>query len=205
MKIIAIGAEKGGVGKSTTALYLAARAADRLHHPDGRARVAIVDRDDSRWLSELWCTRPDVQRPDVLLMPDREIPDPRSGIEVVFIDTPPGAHALASLRESQMVVVPCPPTDWGVNALGTYIRRVEQQVMTMSPGMRLVAILPTMVDARTSLHRERLEDIGVIATRHKPPLLVLPKIPNHVSVQLPDLHAHEYDDAAEELFRHGTI
>ncbi len=205
MRVVAIGSEKGGVGKSTTTLFLAARAAVRLGCVDGRPRVAIVDRDTSRWLSEVWHTRPDVRRSDIVLMPNKSLPTPDSGIDLVLVDTPPGAEALPSLREAQMVVVPCPPTDWGVNSLGRYIKRVEEQVMTMSPGMRLVAILPTMVKGWTNFHKARLEDMAVIASRHQPPLLILPPIPDHMDVQLPNLSAHEYDAAAEELFRHGTI
>lgn len=205
MKIVAIGAEKGGAGKTTTTLYLAARAADRLGCRHGTPRVAIVDRDNPRQLTKEWTTRPHVRRDDILLMPDGALPDAHSGIDVVLIDTPPGRDALPSLADAHTIVVPCPTTDLGVNALPTYIRRVEERIITLAPQTRLVAILPTQVKARALSHQDHLEDIRALAARHQPPLLVLAPVPDRVRVQELRLAAPDYDAAAEELFRHGTI
>ena len=83
MKIMAIGAEKGGVGKSTTTLYLAARAAERLGSNAAHPTVAIVDRDRDQHLSGLWRRRSDVRRDSIILMPDTALPRPESGIELV--------------------------------------------------------------------------------------------------------------------------
>jgi len=205
MKIVAIGAEKGGAGKTTTTLYLATRAADRLRCPDGRPRVAIVDRDTPRQLTKEWTARPHIRRDDILLMPDGTLPSANSGIEVVLIDTPPGRDALPSLEDAHTIVIPCPTTDLGVNALPTYIRRVEERIVTLAPHMRLVAIVPTQFKPRALSHQDHLEDIKDIAARHQPPLLVLPAIQDRVRVQELRMSAPDYDAAAEELFRHATL
>lgn len=206
MKVLAIGAEKGGAGKTTTTLYLAARAADRLGmHPSGHPRVAIVDRDNPQQLTKIWTSRRHVRRDDILLMPDGMLPDKDSSIDVVLIDTPPGLGALPSLEHAQTIVVPCPTTELGVNALPTYIRRVEQRIGSLSPNMRLVAIVPTQFKPRALSHQDRLEEIKDVAARHQPPLLVLPPVPDRVRVQELQLSSSDYNGAAEELFAHATI
>jgi len=204
MKIMAIGAEKGGVGKSTTTLYLAARAAERLGSNAAHPTVAIVDRDRDQHLSGLWRRRSDVRRDSIILMPDTALPHPESGIELVLIDTPPGAQALATLAEAQMVVVPCPPTEMAVESLATYLGRVRTIIRRTTPHMRLVAVLPTIVK-KSRLHQAHLFNIADIAAAHTPPLLLLPAIPDRTSVQVPDLSSHEYDAAAEELFDNGAL
>lgn len=204
MKVLAIGSAKGGVGKSTSTVYLAARAAEHLTSTDEQPRVAILDRDESKHLTKLYEMREDLHWPGVVLLDGDALPRPDAGFDLIIIDTPPGLSALPSLREANLVLVPCQPTDMGVNSLVEYLDSIEEQRLIVSPGMRLIALLPTMVNS-TNLHRTRLEDIRRIAAHQRPPLLVLPHIPYRVAVALPDLGAHEYDAAAKELFGHGEI
>lgn len=204
MKVLAIGSEKGGCGKSTTTLYLAARAAERLHSSAAHPKVAIVDRDRDGHLSRMWVRRADVRRASIVLQQGTFLPAADSGIELVLIDTPPGADALATLREAHLVVVPCPPTEWNVESLNIYLQRVSDVIRTRRLDMRLVAILPTIVK-RTNLHRVNLEKMQALASMQDPPLLVLPPIPDHSEVQEPNLSTHEYDAAAEELFRYAAL
>jgi cellulose biosynthesis protein BcsQ len=204
MKVLAIGSAKGGVGKSTSTVYLAARAAEYLDSTDEQPRVAILDRDESKHLTKLYDMREDLHRPGIVLLDGDTLPPSDAGFALTIIDTPPGLSALPSLREAHLVLVPCQPTDMGVNSLVEYLDSIEEQRLIVSPGMRLIALLPTMVN-NTRLHRTRLEDIRRIASHQRPQLLVLPPIPYRVAVALPDLEAHEYDAVAKELFGHGEI
>lgn len=204
MRVLAIGSAKGGVGKSTSTIYLAARAAEHLGSTAERPLVAMLDRDESKHLTKLHTMRPDLHRTGVALIPGETLPNPSDDYVLVIIDTPPGLSALPSLREADLVLVPCQPTDMGVNSLVEYLDSIEEQRLIVSPGMRLIALLPTMVK-NTRLHTTRLQDIRAIATHQRPPLLVLPPIPDHVAVALPNLDSHEYDAVAKELFGHGQI
>lgn len=205
MKVVAIGSEKGGVGKSTTTLYLAAWSAAKLGRRDGRPRVAIVDRDHSRWLSHQWRLLAYKDIGDILLLPDTRLPAAGSGIDLVLIDTPPGADALRSLEEADAIIVPTPPNDWGVDALATYLRTVDTSTTTTGSRTRIVAVLPTFVESRRRTHKQRLSEIEAIAARHRPPLMILPYVRRLAEVEEKDLRSTEYDAAAKELSRHGTI
>ncbi len=204
MKVLAVGAAKGGVGKTTTSLYLAARAAEMLGSTRERPLVALIDRDESKNLTMLWKRRADLRRPDIVLWSDSDLPPDDAGFQFVVIDTPPGLSAIPSLREAALVLVPTVPEDQGVNNLINYLHLIDVQRLAASPQMRLVAVLPTIVKRRT-LHQVRLEEIKRIAAMQKPPLLVLPSVPDRARIALPDLTAPEYDTPIKELFRYAEI
>ena len=101
---IAVANIKGGVGKTTTAVYLAAAAAERRNGP-----VVLVDSDrqasSAQWLDE----RP-IDGVSVIEAPSertltRAVSRPDG---VVIIDTPPGDHRLleAAIASADTVVVP---------------------------------------------------------------------------------------------------
>jgi len=201
MRVLAVGSAKGGVSKTTSALYLAARAAAALGAREGDRAVAIVDRDESRNLTRLLSVRPELRWPGVDLVAGEDLP---RDYGLVVIDTPPGLSAIPSLKEADGVLVPVLPEDQGVTNLILYLRDIESQRITVSPRLRLLALLPAMVH-RTVLHRERIEDIKEIAAAHWPPLLVLPPVPWRARIANFDLSAPEYDAPAQELFDHAKL
>ena len=199
MRVLAVGSQKGGVSKSTTTLYLAARAATYYRSPAARPTVAILDRDESRNLSRLLELRPNLLPSGVTVLPDDRLPAADAGYRLVLVDTPPGLTAVQSLREAHLVLVPVHPEDQGVANLVQYLRIIEAQRLTISPRLRLLALLPAMVE-RTVLHREWLASLERIAAAHRPPLTVLPPVQRRARIAQYDLGAPEYDAPAKEIF-----
>ena len=101
---IAVASIKGGVGKTTTAVYLAAAAAER-----GNGEVILVDADRQGSSAEWLEARP-VEGVTVLEAPsERTLNRAMSRKDaVVVIDTPPGDHRLlgAAIAGADAVVVP---------------------------------------------------------------------------------------------------
>lgn len=201
MKVLAVGAQKGGVAKTTTSLYLAARAAERLGSTAGDPKVGLLDRDrTSKNLTKLLSLREDdLPGPGVILLDGEELPRRDCGLDLVIIDTPPGMEAIDSLASADMLVVTVVPSEQGVINLRDYLKLLDANRITYSPGMRLLALLPTIVRPTTA-HRESLEIIRRTAAQHRPPLPVLPAIPCRNSIDTHDLSAPEYDAPAKELF-----
>jgi len=202
--ILAVAAGKGGVGKTTSALYIAAQAARLLGGTAEDPAVGILDRDESRNLTKRLRLEPYLLRPGVVALPGEELPSPDCGLDLVVLDTPPGHLSLDSLRQAQLVVVPVLPETNGVITLTEYLDNLELHRITVSPDMRLVALLPTML-MRTLTHAQRLEDIRAIARHHRPPLTMLTPVPRRTRIEGLDLNAPEYEAPAKELFAHAGI
>lgn len=205
MKVLAIGSNKGGVGKTTSALFFAARAADLLRGAPGRPVVGLLDRDESRNLTTLVRMRPETLPAGAVLLDGTAVPPPKSGIAMVIIDTPPGLSAIDSLREADLVVIPVLPEEQGVNNFAVYLRNIDRYRLMTNPTMRLVAALPTMVEGRSAMHRALLPVIERVAREHQPPLAVLPAVPRRSQIRDVDLRAPFYDEAAKELWDHAGV
>ncbi len=202
--VLAVAAGKGGVGKSTSVLYIATLTARLLGGTEDDPAVGIIDRDESHNLTKRLELEPDLLRPGVVLLPGQELPPAGCGLDLVVIDTPPGHLSIDSLRQAQLVVVPVLPETNGVINLTEYLDNLELHRITVSPDMRLVALLPTML-MRTLTHAQRLDDIRAIAAHHRPPLTVLPPVPRRTRIEGLDLDAPEYVAPAKELFHHAGI
>src|SRR5271157_5468925 len=114
MPIYAVLSLKGGVGKTTTSLYLAAVAASEGH------RVTVVDADEEHSAMQ-WASRG--------TMPFAVVPGERDGLarqvrslakdkqSIVFVDTPPNNREILSRAGmvADAVIVPVVPTGLDIN------------------------------------------------------------------------------------------
>jgi chromosome partitioning protein len=106
--IVVVAALKGGVGKTTTSVYLAAAAAS------GRRSVTLVDADPQASAADWWESANDGDLAGISLI---EAPTERllakalgtiEGDEVAIVDTPPGQERLLgkALEQADVVVLP---------------------------------------------------------------------------------------------------
>ncbi|WP_420608248.1 ParA family partition ATPase [Novosphingopyxis sp.] len=125
MTTVAIISQKGGAGKTTLALHLAAAAVD-----DGRVAL-IVDTDPQATASQWAGWRKD-EPPEVI-----DSPPPRlaakveqaqaQGAEFIVIDTPPHADsaARAAVEAADLVLIPCRPSAFDLSAIQTTSKLVQ--------------------------------------------------------------------------------
>jgi cellulose biosynthesis protein BcsQ len=205
VKVLAVSGQKGGIAKTTSALYLATRFAETLAGTGERPVIALIDRDNSRNLTRLIETMPDLLRPGVDLLPSEFVPPAGTSYQIAIIDTPPGLDAINSLKEANLIVVPVTPETQGILNLVDHLENIRIQQIIVNPAMRLLALLPTRVMAHVKAHQQRLEDIRAIAAARRPPLLVLPPIPERMRIQRYELDAPDYDRPAKELLTHAQI
>jgi chromosome partitioning protein len=117
MYVLAIASQKGGVGKSTIAVHLAAEA-----HAQGQ-RVLLLDLDPQGSAME-WANRRGDQPPDVSganpASVGKEIERAKDeGYDLVVIDTAPHADhaALQAARAADLVLIPCRPSTFDIAAI----------------------------------------------------------------------------------------
>ncbi|MFV0624669.1 ParA family partition ATPase [Sphingomonas sp. ac-8] len=125
MPTIAIISQKGGAGKTTLSLHLAAAAQDA-----GRVSL-IIDTDPQATASQWAAWRQDAP-PEVI-----DSPPPRlaakvaqaqgQGAQVIVIDTPPHADsaARAAVEVADLVLIPCRPSAFDLSAIQTTAKLVQ--------------------------------------------------------------------------------
>ena len=125
MPTIAIISQKGGAGKTTLALHLAAAAQDA-------GRVALIIDTDPQATASQWAAWRQDAPPEVI-----DSPPPRlaakveaakgQGAEVIVIDTPPHADsaARAAVEVADLVLIPCRPSAFDLSAIQTTAKLVQ--------------------------------------------------------------------------------
>jgi chromosome partitioning protein len=165
MMIVAFAGQKGGVGKSTVAVCLAAEA---LEH--GR-RVLLVDADPQAtartWgevASESSRPAPSIVAMGATMHRPEQLPRVARGYDLVVIDCPPRAGDVqrSALMVAGVAFLPCGPSAADAWALASSLALV-QEARTLRADLR-AAVLITRTQARTSLGqgaREVLADCGL--------------------------------------------
>ncbi|KQO04789.1 MULTISPECIES: ParA family partition ATPase [unclassified Sphingomonas] len=125
MTTIAIISQKGGAGKTTLALHLAAAAHDA-------GRIALVIDTDPQATASQWAAWRSEAPPEVI-----DSPPPRlaakvaqateQGAEFIVIDTPPHADsaARAAVEIADLVLIPCRPSAFDLSAIQTTAKLVQ--------------------------------------------------------------------------------
>jgi chromosome partitioning protein len=125
MPTIAIISQKGGAGKTTLALHLAAAAQES-------GRVALIVDTDPQATASQWAAWRQDAPPEVI-----DSPPPRlaakvaaaqgQGAELIVIDTPPHADsaARAATEVADLVLIPCRPSAFDLAAIQTTAKLVQ--------------------------------------------------------------------------------
>lgn len=149
MTTISIVHTKGGVGKTTTAMYLATAAARK------GIETAVIDADPQKSASQ-WAERAakrgiglpfEVLRcPERLVIPEREL---------VLVDTPPGTSGLIrqAIEEADLIIIPCGASPIEVERVWPTLKMSKAAPTVVL--MTQVDLRAKMVDKVRSLLEER--------------------------------------------------
>lgn len=158
MKVMALLAWKGGVGKSTLTINLAAAAIEDGH------RVGIIDLDPQSSLSE-WSDRREAEQPFVSDAKPRAVPQIIEagrglGLDLMLIDTPPNAtdEVDAALAVADVVVI---PTGVALFDLKAVTRTVRVATQANKPTCVVLNRVGNRGDREAARIRRELRGIGM--------------------------------------------
>lgn len=179
--IITVAAAKGGVGKTTTALFLARQLARR-------AGVVVLDADPQASATEWALTAKDTGDPlpfEVRPTNQRALRQAGDVAEHVVIDTPPGHPEVihAAIEQADVVVIP-------TEASGLDMLQMWQTLEACHDTP--AAVLLTKARLRTKSHQSALdvlasEDVAVI----EQPVLLREAIKNSFGTSIPKTYMYE--------------
>ena len=162
-KIISIINQKGGVGKTTTAVNLAAFLADKGY------KTMLVDADSqgnaTSGLSkdvEFEETLYDVLLDDVFIEEAVVKTDIKKlSILPASIDCPPslGLMTLNALVASQEILIPIQAEFYALEGLSQLVKTVQVVTRKLNPGLSILGILLTMFDGRTNLSLQVADEV----------------------------------------------
>jgi chromosome partitioning protein len=120
MRTIAVISQKGGTGKTTLAVHLAAAAS-------AAGLVALVVDTDPQATACTWRTWRGDMDPDVIdcaahaLLPRKLVQAAELGADLAVIDTPPSADIMAreACRAADLLLIPCRPRAFDLDAIRT--------------------------------------------------------------------------------------
>ena len=119
MRTISIVSQKGGAGKTTLAIHLAAMAAATGHTP------IIIDLDPQA-TAAAWSDWRAGEQPEVVTAPHTRLIETLSkaeklGADIAIIDTPPHSDAAAvqAVKAADLVLIPCRPHAFDLHAVKT--------------------------------------------------------------------------------------
>ncbi|MEO5949028.1 MAG: ParA family protein [Candidatus Saccharimonas sp.] len=214
--VIAVTNQKGGVGKTTTAInvaYYLAKAGKRTllvdFDPQGNATSGLgVDKqllevaagDMILGVSSLEQTVKPTEFKNLWLLPSlptlantevelaqaehrftrlkRALQTDTDPYDIVIIDCPPSLSLLTvnALIAAHYVLLPVQAEFYALEGLGQLLETMKLIRKNLNPTLDLIGVLPTMVDARTSLSSQVLAEI----TKHFPAKIFHTVIPRNV-------------------------
>jgi chromosome partitioning protein len=189
---------KGGTGKTTTAVHLAAGLGRRAHtllidaDPQGSATEWALLIGDEAPFEFLTDTEPDLHR---------RIPDVARGYEHVVIDTPPGYESIvkSAILSATDILIPLAPSLMDINRLRPTIELIAALERLNSPNIR-VLLTRVRSNTRTArLARDMLvETLGMPVVEAEIPLMEA----YVTGFGLVPPEGHRYGAVLEELLRH---
>jgi chromosome partitioning protein len=135
-RVIAIANQKGGVGKTTTAVNLAASLTAT------KRRVLLIDL-DPQGNATMGCG---VEKNTL----------PRTNFDVILIDCPPSLNMLTlnALVAADSVMVPMQCEYYALEGLSSLVQTIEQVHSSINPNLEIEGLLRTMFDPRNNLANE---------------------------------------------------
>lgn len=163
MTTIAIVSQKGGVGKTTLAIHIAAAA-----HAAGYV-TCLIDLDPQA-TAAAWGDWREGNAPEVITTPPtrlaRTIQAAReAGAQVVVIDTPPNADAAAreAVRAADLILIPARPRVFDLHAVATTAALVEG-----FPAGKAWLVLNALPAGATRLMADAIQAVGAMGLRTCP-------------------------------------
>jgi chromosome partitioning protein len=159
--VIAVAQRKGGVGKTTLAIFLAGELQKR------EKGVAVMDADPQRSACH-WAEPGNLRFPvyEIGLADQtitnwvREINRVMADYDYAVVDTAPSARALgAAIAISHTVVVPCTPSGLDLEATVETLEIINQARLRRR-GLPRVVLVPNRVDGRTLEGKQVVEELA---------------------------------------------